>query len=162
MELRKSLELYFRTNGGTRLFETAQSVWDYWIAERGSMPELAAVVLSMLSVPTSSAPVERSFKQVQTIGFDVKRQRLDPNKASNIHKIRYNGPNLSAQFHHTFSCPNERSCEIWSPSLPPSLLLPPPISPSYLYFYFLTPRLIFSASLHLKKRMGGYVSSSKK
>ena len=46
----------------------------------------------MMSLPTSSSGVERSFKQVREVGFDVKRQRLDPEKAGNVHKVRYNGP----------------------------------------------------------------------
>lgn len=90
-EFRKSLEYYFLDNFGTRIFDTGEDVWRFWVDERSSHPELATVALSMLSVPTSSSAVERSFKQAKSIGFHVNRQTLSPEKVRNLHKIRYNG-----------------------------------------------------------------------
>ena len=73
----------------TRDFD-CDSIWKFWIDQLPVWPELCRCVLSCLSVPTSSAIVERSFKENGKVGFNKDRGALKGDKAGELMKVYYN------------------------------------------------------------------------
>jgi len=65
-------------------------VWAFWLWKKDDYPNLYKVALSALSVPITSAEVERSFSAYNKIGSDL-RTRMQA-------MLYYNGDVLSIYF----------------------------------------------------------------
>ena len=89
--VKSSLKSYLRTGTpGKGEMKKAMDVWAYWEQQLSVHPELAECALSVLSMPTFSASVERSFKEARRVGFNRERARLDGDKAGKLHAIYFN------------------------------------------------------------------------
>lgn len=64
----------------------------YWEAAMHQTPELAKVALAVMSVPFSSARVERSFKTSKKSEFDPSRSAMKPEKKAKLSIIVSNAP----------------------------------------------------------------------
>lgn len=82
------LEENFAFPAGHRM--KSQALWTFWEAKSATQSALSLAALQLISVPTGSGEVERSFSEEKSVGLNPLKTKMTPESVKESHFLQYN------------------------------------------------------------------------